>query len=483
MVLVPFLGTPAGVQHVVGVVAAEGETIALAVSGILDGIPQTAGLPHNGNGAVAQRDHLGQAAGLRLGRHQEDVGAGVDLAGQRRHKGDAHAAAAGMPGRQLVEEALVGVLAGAQDHQLDALGQNIFGHGADQVHALVGYQTGDHGHDGAAVLLQAKDLLQFLFTGRFALLHRVGVEVGGHVGVGFGVVALHVDAVEDAAQLVLFLPQQIVQTMAEPGVQDLAGIAGAHGGDAVGHLDGALHKVGAAIVLHNMGIPAADAAGILQNIQAVFALILDVVDGEHALGIAQLGDAVLVLQQVDGYQSGLPVVAVDDVGPPVQLSRRLDDGPGEVGEPLAVVEVAVHLPALEVVLVVYKPVGDPVPLQLEDAAVHLPPGQRDVEILQEGHLAAPLPADALVQGENDLDLMAGLGQSFGQGAGHIGQAAGFDEGHRFRGGKQDFHSKTPFSRQIHRRDRRGDRAGTAPPPRREQGRITPRSPWQWPEDR
>ena len=269
------------------------------------------------------------------------------------------------------------------------------------------------------------------------------------------------------------------------GHAQLLSVGGRHGGDIGGGHDGALHQVHVPVEGQHplVEVVAAQADDILQHLVAVAALILDVVDGEHALGIAQLGDAVLVLQQVDGYQSGLPVVAVDDVGPPVQLSRRLDDGPGEIGEPLAVVEVAVHLPALEVVLVVYKPVGDPVPLQLEDAAVHLPPGQRDVEILQEGHLAAPLPADALVQGENDLDLMAGLGQSFGQGAGHIGQAAGFDEGHRFRGGKQDFHSKTPFSRQIHRRDRRGDRAGTAPPPRREQCRITPRSPWRWPEDR
>ena len=151
-------------------------------------------------------------------------------------------------------------------------------------------------------------------------------------------------------------------------------------------------------------------------------------DGEDGFGVGQLRDAVFLLQQIDGDQSGLPVVAVDDVRGPVQLARGLDDGAGEVSEPLAVVEVAVDLPALEVILVVHEPVGDAVALQLEDAAVDLTPGQGDVEILQEGHLAAPFLADSLIQGEDDLDLVAFLGQSLGQRAGHIGQTAGLDKG-------------------------------------------------------
>ena len=174
---------------------------------------------------------------------------------------------------------------------------------------------------------------------------------------------------------------------------------------------------------------------VLEDLVAVAALVLDVVDGEHALGAAQLGDAVFLLQQIDGDQGGLPVVAVDDVGRPVQLAGRFDDGPGEVGEALAVVKMAVDLPALEVVLVVHKPVGDALPLQLEDAAVDLPPGQGDVEVFEKGHLAAPVLANALVQGEDDLDLVALPGQGLGQGAGHIGQTAGFDKGRNLGGGK------------------------------------------------
>ena len=93
------------------------------------------------------------------------------------------------------------------------------------------------------------------------------------------------------------------------------------------------------------------------------------------------GDPVALLQQIDGHQGGLPVVAVDHVRMPVQPAHALHHGPGEIGEALAVVIVAVNVGALEVVLVVHKPVGDAVLLQLKDAAVGGAPGQRDVEVL------------------------------------------------------------------------------------------------------
>ena len=44
-------------------------------------------------------------------------------------------------------------------------------------------------------------------------------------------------------------------------------------------------------------------------------------------------------QEIDGDQGGLPIVAVDDIGGPVQLARGLHHGPGEVGEALTVVKV------------------------------------------------------------------------------------------------------------------------------------------------
>ena len=118
---VAFLGAPAGLIQLVGVVVGKGEAVAEAVAGIVDGVTQAAGLADNGDGTVAAGDHLGQTAGLGAGRHQENVSTGVDLLGQFGVEADVDAHAARIAGAQLVEEVLVLAFAGAEDDQLDAL--------------------------------------------------------------------------------------------------------------------------------------------------------------------------------------------------------------------------------------------------------------------------------------------------------------------------------------------------------------------------
>ena len=74
-----------------------------------------------------------------------------------------------------------------------------------------------------------------------------------------------------------------------------------------------------------MLVAVADAAGILQDISAVLALICDVVDGEDGLDPVELIQMAVVQVQVDGDQSGLPVVSVDDVGGEVDVEQGLQD--------------------------------------------------------------------------------------------------------------------------------------------------------------
>src|SRR5699024_11710747 len=81
LIVIGGVGAAAGVVQLVGAVAREGEAVAVALGGILDGVPQAAGLADDGRGAVAAGHHLGQAAGLALGRHEEAVRTGVDLLG------------------------------------------------------------------------------------------------------------------------------------------------------------------------------------------------------------------------------------------------------------------------------------------------------------------------------------------------------------------------------------------------------------------
>ena len=119
--------------------------------------------------------------------------------------------------------------------------------------------------------MQAKLVLQGLLALRLALFKVGHIVVEGDLGVGGGVVGLHINAVQNAAELILLFPQQGIQTVAEPGVQDLLCVGGADGGDLICRLKGTLHKVGAAIVFHNVLVTMADAAGVLQDIGAVLA--------------------------------------------------------------------------------------------------------------------------------------------------------------------------------------------------------------------
>ena len=176
-----------------------------------------------------------------------------------------------MTAAQVGEEVLVLALAAAQDDQLDAAVHEAVGHALHEIEALHADHAADHCKDGAAVLVEAELILQSLLALCLALFEVVDIVVEGDVGVGGRVVGLRVDTVQDAAELVLLLAQQSVQTVAEPRVEDLLCVGGADGGDLVCCLDGTLHEVGAAVILHDMLVAAADAAGVFQNIGAVLA--------------------------------------------------------------------------------------------------------------------------------------------------------------------------------------------------------------------
>ena len=89
----------------------------------------------------------------------------------------------------------------------------------------------------AAVLVQAELILQGFLALCLALFKVGDVVVEGDVLIRSGIVGIGIDAVQNAAQLVLLLPQQSVQTIAEPRVEDLHGIGGADGGDPIGSLE------------------------------------------------------------------------------------------------------------------------------------------------------------------------------------------------------------------------------------------------------
>ncbi len=167
--------------------------------------------------------------------------------------------------------------------------------------------------------------------------------------------------------------------MAEPRVQDLLCIGRADGGDLISSLDCALHKVGATIILHNVGIACANAGGILQDIHAILALVGNVMDGEYCLDVVELIQMAVVQVEVNRGKGGLPVVAVDDIRLKVGIEQGFQNGAGEESKTLAVIIEAIQAAALKVILVVDEVVGHAVTLGLEQAAVLAAPAHGHAE--------------------------------------------------------------------------------------------------------
>ena len=393
------------------------------------GVLEAAGLPDHGDGTIAHGDHLAQAAGFGQGGHKEEVGAAVDGGGERGGILKPGGEAAGVLCLGMAEGLFKIPFAGAQHHHLHIHAHDVVDGVGNQLKALVLDQTGHTGDDRyVGVFPEPHSLLKGPLASRLST-QVIGAEGGGQTVAIGGIIEGGVQAVEDAPHLPAVVRHYALQAVGIEGVLELTGIGGGDGGHIVGGVDGALHQVhvpvvGQHVLIHIAGV---ETQQVLDDLVAVAALILDVVDGEDALGAAQLPNALPLLQQVDGHQGGLPVVAVEDVGVPVQVGRGLDDGPGEEGEALAVVVVAIDLSTLEVILIVHEKVGDVALPQLKDAAVGSAPGQAAVPVEQETHLLPVLLTDALIEGENDLDVMAHIGQLLGKGPGHIGQTTGLDE--------------------------------------------------------
>ena len=229
--------------------------------------------------------------------------------------------------------------------------------------------------------------------------------------------------------------------MGEVGHLQLVGVGGRHGVDGVGAKDGALHQVHVAV--HDDGAvvrPAVvQAEQVTQGLHPVAALVLDVVDGHSGLNGAEAVLPHAVILQVDGHQGGLPVVAVDDLGPELEMGQHPHDGPGEEAEPLAVVDITEQVGAVEILLVVQEVPGHAVLLQREQAAVAMPPGQVHEVVALEFQLVAEALLHPLVQGQHHGYLGALFRQGRGQRAGHIRQAAGLAKGDSLTGRVQNLH--------------------------------------------
>ena len=419
------------VLHIRSIVVLKGEAVAVVVGGIEYGVLQAAYLTHYGDSAVAERDHLRQTAGLLRGGHEEDVGAGVDLARQLGNEAVAEDESAGVLRLHMVEEVLVFLVARAEDDELHILGvHQLFQTHAHQIQALVRNQTGDHGNQrNAPVDLEGEALLQAALVFALAAHILLGV-VAVDLIVGGRVVACEIDAVLDAAELVMTEVQLVVQTPAVPRILDLRSVAWRNGGNAGRGLNSALHHIELAVHLENMALAGGDADALGVDFPAVLALILDVVDGEQALDVVVPGSVGIEQIVVHGNQSCLPVVGVDDVGMEVDVGQHLQNGAGEERKALGVVIVTVEGAALEVVFVVDEVVGAVVPASPEQAAVLVSPRDGHGEVGDEVHLILQILRDGAVERNNDAAVLSLSAQGMRKAARNVGKTAAAAEGIR-----------------------------------------------------
>ena len=140
-----------------------------------------------------------------------------------------------------------------------------------------------------------------------------------------------------------------------------------------------------------------NAEHILQNLTAVAALVLDVVDSEHGLDVLveRTGSEHQVV--VNRNEGGLPVVAVDHIRLPLQIGQYLEYRLGVVREALCVVVLAVDLAACEVILIIDEIIGNAVCLVAEDTAVLVAPAQPDVSVFDVIELFAHTLVDRRIQ--------------------------------------------------------------------------------------
>ena len=346
------------------------------------------------------------------------------------------------------EQVGIAGVAHAQHGQLNVFVHDVAQHAIHQIQALLVGQAAHHGDErGFRVDLQAQILLQagLVFGLARQIVHGI-VLVNQRIGTG--VVFLDVDAVEYAVKRFAARANHAVQPLAIVGGGDFLGVAGADGGNGVGVHQTCLHKVGAAEAFQLVGAPqpVAQAQNILHFFDAEDALVLQVVNGEHAAHGRIEGQVLVLNFQQRGHHAALPVVGVQHVGVEVNQRQHVEHRAAEKAVALVLIPAqAVDVGTAKVVLVVQEVEDYAVLFEHLHAAVLPAPAQLDVKMQQVLHLLLILLGNGRVHGQHHTHVMSLFGQHRRQRAYHVRQAARFDKRDAFACGEQNFHRQSfPF---------------------------------------
>ena len=172
-------------------------------------------------------------------------------------------------------------------------------------------------------------------------------------------------------------------------------------------------------------------------------------DGEHGGGAGGVGEG-----EVGGGETGLPVVAVDQVGPPVADAAEADVG----GDPREQAVAAVIVRPVAAVRAEIGVAGAGVEVRrIQDQEVEAGgaagqephrPAHGFGEVDRTAALAFQPGEDGGVARHQRAHLDAERRQRTRQGAGDVGEAAGLDQREELGGDRQDAHGRQPPSRSI-----------------------------------
>ena len=359
---------------------------------------------------------------------------------------DADRNLARMPARQIEKGVFPFRIAAAQEHELHVSLQNVFQCGQQVIDPLLIDQPGDvPKHRRLRFNRQIQFVLQRLFVARL-VIGMFGVERETDERIVGGIPLRVIDAVQDATQNILALPQQAIHAATEFRRANLARIALAHRGQF--------------IRVNNARFDARPAAKILDALRLIIipgqvgqrirfpgehALIGEVVNREASARRSPPPSPNRFVEDEQRHQSGLPVVRVDDLRAPGQVSRELrhrlgkkDKARGIVGvifPALAIKPGAVE--KLRLVNEVDREIG--LRRQLVDICVNELIAQRQIHHpIDFSQRIKPL-VNPFVERRDDPHLMSVGGQCLGHGAHHVRKAARFGVGMNFAAGEQDSH--------------------------------------------
>ena len=133
--------------------------------------------------------------------------------------------------------------------------------------------------------------------------------------------------------------------------------------------------------------------------------------------------------------AALPVIGLNDVGPPVNEIDHVQNRTLEERKPLPVIVIAIEAVTLKVALMLNEVVNNAIDRRRIVGRRLIDPARMYLNRTQTRQLIIVLLNDTLIQRQNDTHIVAPFCQSFRKGADDVRKAAGFAEGKPLRSRK------------------------------------------------